>query len=248
MTTPGVARYLVQPSAGGTQQSLASTWTDVGYFYYTSPTVYNTSTNWYSLKAHLQTSNGIMITNDAGGPTSSPPTSSTAGFKLGSAGVYRLNYALDITGYGTTGTGNFYYGLGMQYLSNTTTGALPTTNTFIGSPVTIEAYTLSARNQTYPAILNWTAEGYSASGSSASFGVFTRINNYLMYLQALRGASGGYTAPYISSGSITFAVKDPSQTIYFQVSSNTGCTIGYCPFNIELLTTTVPTVPSDPNA
>lgn len=250
-TTPTVATYLVQEPLTGNQQSFKSTWTDVGYFYYTSPNNTTMNTNWYSLKARLLTSNGIIISNDdpsiANIEPTNPANGGTAGFRVGQAGIYRLSYAIDVPDFSTSGTGSIYFGFGGSFLANTPTGSIPTTNSFFGNPVSIESYGLSARNQTYPAILSWVHDGFSTGTST--LGVFTRISNYLMYQMYGTGSSGAQTA-YLSSGTIVFAVDaaNVNNYIFMQYSANTNTTIGYSPFRIELLSTTVPTVPSDPNA
>lgn len=229
-----LSNYSVSVAGAPSPTPYLNTTIETGYFYYSNPLQTIVSSNYYSLKTALTTSNGLITTLDTA--YGSAPTASTAGFRVNSPGVYRLQLALDNARV-TDGDRQYNqrHGLGTTYLSNVVESSLDVSS-FFGGNSSNYSYTIGTNNSTDPGIISWTFNSYTNTTTATAQCIALSKYNLALNFSG-RGNSSGQENPYFCTSTIVFSVKDPSKTIYFQYQNQLGFKFGFTPFTLELLST-----------
>lgn len=233
-----ISQYAIG-TGGTTSTPYLNTRVATGYFYYTNPLSTVVSSNWYSLKTAITASNGLITSPDT--TPSAPPTYETAGFRVTSVGVYRLQLALDIA---RTTDGDRsdtqQYGLGTTFMLNQT-DSVRAPGGLLGGDNPTNSYALGTSNPVSsaygPGIISWVNSTYSNGNSTIGKYMNAFLNYSLSFAFYGRSNGDGYEYPYVCSTTIVFNVTDTTQPIYFQYRNNVGFKLGYTPFTLELLST-----------
>jgi hypothetical protein len=199
--------------------------------------------------------NSLFVTKDTNAGLVSK-NSDGCGLKFNYKGIYRLSTTINFyTNSSDAGNLNHYFAFGTQKLNNKNwkndynSNNLPMPDSsfyFYGGTKTIGSRGYGDNNFTTPGIINWTFTPYSSGNNqTGTFYINSDSNGdksgiYAVFYSNINAEYEFY--PFICQTSILLAMNQ-NDNLYLNISPNSGTTsTGSCPWVLELLSTTLPSV------
>jgi hypothetical protein len=200
----------------GVQEPYVNSSVEFGYF---GNLGYVSNANYYSMPTHLLTNNGVANVDVSNG------------LHLLNSGIYKLNLSIDCSSTSISTTdGTIYFNFGTIQLSNTSPTSI--TGSFGGSH-TSRMYSYGSNSTSYPGIISWVTEAYTA-GTNSTLSQNSNSNNELVYNYSYNSNGAGVILQGICTTEITFVISQPT-TIFFNIGGSLNLTMGNSYFTLQLM-------------